>query len=139
MTGNPLMKSAMSGARRVSSRLQGSYRVTVKRLREALRGPIVAGRGRAKEVEVVCAVPDAVPQRLDGAPLRDPALKPRRKLAPGRPILVKRQGFGGLRLRGAQEGGELDEIGAVLAVAIPVAASAPANSGMARGRCGCTD
>ena len=98
-------------------------------LRETLPGLLVAGRGRAvEEVEVVRAVPDAVAQHLDGAPLRDLALQPRLELAPRRPVLVQCQGLGGLRLGGVEEGGKLGEIDAVLAVVVVIAAGAPAHA-----------
>ena len=106
-------------------------------LRKAFPRLLVAGRRRpVEEVHIVRAVPDAVAQDLDGAPLRNLALKPRQELAACRTVLVQRQGRGRLRLGTAQEGGKLGEIDAEFAVVIPVAAAAPAHPAIALGRFG---
>ncbi len=50
--------------------------------------------------------------------LADLALQPGQELAPRRAVLVQGQRLGRLGLGGAQEGGELDQIDAVLAVVV---------------------
>ena len=84
------------------------------------------------------AVPDAVAQHLDRAPLGDLALQPRQELAPRRAVLARRerQRLGRLRLGVVQEGGKLDEIDAPLAVVVEVAAAAPARPAVAGRRFG---
>ena len=104
---------------------------------EAVPGLLVARRRRTVEQrEVVRAVPDAVAQHLDRAPLGNLALQPRQELAPRRAVLVQRQGLGRLRLGVAQEGGELGEIDAPLAVVVEATATAPAHPAVARRRLG---
>ena len=102
---------------------------------EAVPSLLVAGRrGAVEEIEVVRAVPDAVAQHLDRAPLGDLALQPRQELAPRRAVVVQRQRLGGFRLGVVQEGGKLGEVDAVLAVVVEVAAAAPAHPAVAGGR-----
>ena len=104
---------------------------------EAVPGLLVARRrGAVEQVEVVRAVLDTVAQHLDRAPLGNLALQPRQELAPCRTVLLQRQGPGRLRLGITQEGGELDEIDAPLAVVVDVAAAAPAHPAVAGRRFG---
>ena len=85
--------------------------------------------GRAVEqVYLMGAVPDAVAQHVDGAALGDLALQPGEKLAPCRALLGECQCFGGLRLRCAQKGGELDEVDAVFPVVVVWVAAIPAHA-----------
>ena len=110
--------------------------------------PVVAGHGRVvlqaiqdealldgllHGVAVEGAVPDgAVGLRVGLA--EDLALEPRQELAPRRAVLVQRERFGDFRLRGVQEGGELDPIDAELAVVVVGIAAAPADPAVARAR-----
>ena len=57
-------------------------------------------------------------------------------LAPRRAVLARRQRLGRLRLGVAQEGGELDEINAPLAVVVEATAAAPARPAVAGRRFG---
>ena len=61
---------------------------------------------------------DPVAQHVYRAALADLTLQPRQELAARRAILAEAQRFGSLGLGGAQEGGELHEIDAVLAVVV---------------------
>ena len=104
-------------------------------LLEAFPGLLVAGRGGAVEqLQVERAMLDAVAQHLDGAPLRNLALQPRQELAPRRPVLIQCQSLGGLRLGVMQEGGELGEIDAILAVVVAMVAGAPADPAIGSAR-----
>ncbi len=67
--------------------------------------PSCAGRGRAVEqIQVVCAVPHAVAQHVDGATLGDLALQPGQELALRRTVRVQSQRVGSFRLGVAQIG-----------------------------------
>ena len=61
---------------------------------------------------------DAAAQHVDGAALGDLSLQPGEELAPGGAVLGERQRFGGLGPGRAQEGRELGEVDAVLAVVV---------------------
>ena len=88
-------------------------------LTKAPPGRLVVDEGRAvEEVEVVGAVLDAVPEDVDRAALRDLALKAGEELAAGRAVLVEAEGGRGVGLGGVEEGAELDEVYAVLAVVV---------------------
>ncbi len=80
------------------------------------------------------AVPDAVAQHIDRTALRDLALQPGQELPPRRTVVFERQRFGGLRLRGTQEGGELDAVDAELPVEVAGIAGAPAHAAVAGAR-----
>ena len=67
---------------------------------------------------MVRAVLDAVAQHVDGAAPGDLALQAGQELAPGRPVLVEGEGLGHLGLGLAQEGRELGQVQAVLAVVV---------------------
>ena len=85
----------------------------------ALLGLRVARRWRAvEEVEVVRPVLDAVAQHVDGAALADLALQAGQELAPCRAVLAEVERLGRLGLRLPQEGGELRQVHAVLAVVV---------------------
>src|SRR5690606_33698917 len=85
----------------------------------SLGGLHVAGRRRAvEEVEVVRPVLEPVAQHVDGAALADLALESRQELAPRRPVPAEIEGVGHLRLRFVEEGRELGEVHAVLAVVV---------------------
>jgi hypothetical protein len=87
--------------------------------RVALLGLRVAGRGRAVEqIEVVRPVLDPMAQHGNGPALRNLSLQPSKKLAAHRAVLVELEGRGRLRLRFAEEGRELGEVDAVLAVVV---------------------
>ena len=103
-------------------------------LEALLRLGVAGRRGAVEQVEVVRAVPDAVAQDVDGAALRYLALQPGQELAPRRAVLAERQRLGGVGLRVAQEGGELDPIDAELAVVVVRAAAAPADAAVTRAR-----
>ena len=110
-------------------------------LAEAALGRLVLGRGRAvEEVEVVGAVLDAVAEDLDGAAFGDLALESGQELAAGGAVFVEAEGGGGVGLGGVEEGAELDEVDAVLAVVVVVVAGGPAyaavGAGGVRRRCG---
>ena len=77
------------------------------------------------------ATADAFAQHLDHASLRDLALQPCQKLAPGRPVLIQSKGLGRLGLGCAEEGGKLSAIDAVFAVIVAIAAAAPACTAVA--------
>ena len=99
------------------------------------------GGGRAvEEVEVVGAVLDAVPEDIDGATLGDLALEAGEELAAGGAVLVEAEGGGGVGLGGVEEGAELDEVDAVLAVVVVVVAGGPVDAAVGAGgvrrRCG---
>ena len=98
-------------------------------LPEALLRLRVVGRGGAVEqVEVVGPVADAVAQHVDGAALADLPLEPGEEAAAGGACLRQGEGLGCLGLGGAQEGGELGQVDAVLAVVVVVVAAGPADS-----------
>ena len=97
--------------------------------RVALGGLGVARRRRAvEEVDVVRAVLDPVAQHVDDAALADLALQPREELAPRRAVLAEVERLGDVRLRLAQEGRELREVDAVLAVVVLGRAADPAGA-----------
>ena len=98
-------------------------------LPEALLRLRVVGRGGAVEqVEVVGPVPDAVAQHVDGAALADLPLEPGQEAAAGGAGLGQVEGLGRFGLGGAQEGGELGQVDAVLAVVVVVVAARPADA-----------
>src|SRR5690606_6174635 len=85
----------------------------------ALGGLHVAGRRRAvEEVEVVRPVFEPLTQHVDGAAPADLPLKTSQELAPRRPVPAEVEGVGHLRLCFAEEGRELGEVHAVLAVVV---------------------
>ena len=93
----------------------------------ALRGLGVARRRRAVEqVELVRPVLDAVAQHVDDAALADLALQAGQELAPRRAVLVEVERLGRLGLGGLQEGAELRQVDAVLAVVVLGLAADPA-------------
>ena len=103
-------------------------------LLEALPRLRVPGRRRAvEEVKVVRAVLDAMAQDVDGAALRDLALESGHELPPGRAALIQRERFGGVRLRGVEERGELNEIDAELAVVVVGGAGDPPDAAVTGG------
>ena len=71
---------------------------------------------------------DAVAQHVDRPALGDLALQPCEELAPRRPVLVQGQRLRDLRLRGAQERGQLHAIHAEFAVVVAGTAAAPARA-----------
>ena len=104
-------------------------------LLEAFPRRLVAGRGRAvEESQVMRPVPDAAAQHVDGAAPGDLSLQPGEELAPGGAILGERQRFGGLGPGRTQEGRELGEVDAVLAVVVVGVPAAPADAAIAGGR-----
>ena len=97
--------------------------------------PRVLGRWRAvEEVQRVRAVLDAVTEHLNDATLRDLALEPRKEAAPGGAFFREVQRFGDSRLCCAEEGGELGEVHAVLAVVVVGVAARPADPAVAGGQ-----
>ena len=103
-------------------------------LAEASLGLLVLGRGRAvEEVEVVGAVLDAVAEDIDRAALRDLALETGEELAARGTVLVEAEGGGGVGLGGVEEGSELDEVDAVLAVVVVMVAGGPTDAAVAGG------
>ena len=103
-------------------------------LAEAPLGRLVLGRGRAvEEVEVVGAVLHAVAEDGDGAVFGDLALEAGEELAAGGTVLVEAEGGGGVGLGGVEEGVELDEVDAVLAVVVVVVAGGPAYAAVSGG------
>ena len=103
-------------------------------LPEASLRLLVLGRGRAvEEVEVVRAVLDAVAENIDGAALRDLALQAGEELATGGAVLVESESGGRVGLGGVEEGAQLDEIDAVLAVVVVMVAGGPADAAVAGG------
>ena len=82
----------------------------------------------------MCPVPDAVAQHVDGATLVNLTLQPGQELAPRWTVLGQPQRFRNLRLGGSQEGGELNQVQAVLAVVVMEASAAPAHAAVARRR-----
>ena len=88
-------------------------------LEEAPLGRLVLGGGRAvEEVEVVGAVLDPVAQDVDRAALADLPLEAGEKLAAGWAVFVEADSGSGVRLGGVEEGAELDQVDAVLAVVV---------------------
>ena len=77
---------------------------------------------------------DPMAEDVDGAAPRDLALQPREELAPGRTLLVQGQGFGGLRLCGTKEGGQLHAIDTIFAVVVEPVPAPPAHAAVARRR-----
>ena len=103
-------------------------------LAEAPLGRLVLGRGRAvEEVEVVGAVLHAVAEDVDGAVFGDLALEAGEELAAGGTVFVEAEGGGGVGLGGVEEGAELDEVDAVLAVVVVVVAGGPAYAAVGAG------
>src|SRR5579862_8542109 len=74
------------------------------------------------------SVLDSMPQHVDRPALRDLPLDPRQNLASGRTIRAEVQHLSRLRLRLAEEGRELRQIHAVLAVVILGRTANPANA-----------
>lgn len=98
-------------------------------LGEALFRLFVAGSRRAEEKrQIEGAVADARTQNIDCAAPGDFALQPGEELAPGRTVLVERERIGGIRLGLAQEGAELREIDAILAIVVMMIAAAPTHT-----------
>ena len=103
-------------------------------LAEAPLGRLVLGRGRAvEEVEVVGAVLDAVAEDGDGAVFGDLALEAGEELVAGGTVFVEAEGGGGVGLGGVEEGAELDEVDAVLAVVVVMVAGGPAYAAVGGG------
>ena len=97
----------------------------------------VMSRGRAVEqVEVQRSVLDTVAQHLDRAALGDLALQPSQERPPSRTVFGERQRLGGLGLGATQEGRELHQIDAVLAVVVVEVAAAPPHSTVSGRRIG---
>ena len=93
---------------------------------EALGRLRVAGRRRAvEEVDLVRPVLDPLAQHVDGPALADLALQAGEELAPGRTFPVESERFGHLGLGFLQEGRELGEIDAVLAVVVLLPPAGP--------------
>ena len=76
---------------------------------------------------------DAVAEDIDGAAIGDLALKADEELAAGGAVLVEAEGGGGVGLGGVEEGAELDEVDAVLAVVVVVVAGGPAYAAVGAG------
>ena len=93
-----------------------------------LRFRVVGRRGAVEQVEVVGPVADAVAQHVDGAALADLPLEPGEEPAARGAGFGQVQGLGGFGLGGAQEGGELGQVDAVLAVVVVVVAAGPTDS-----------
>ena len=103
-------------------------------LLELLPGLRVAGRWCAVEKnKFMRAVADSVPEHIDRAALRDLALQPREELAPGRTVLVEREGFDSRGLCSVEESGDLRLIDAVFAVVVTVATATPADAAITVG------
>ena len=103
-------------------------------LAEAPLGGLVLGGGSAaEEIEVVGAVLDAVAEDFDGAAFGDLALEAREELAAGGAGFVEAEGGGGVGLGGVEEGAELGEVDAVLAVVVVVVAGGPADAAVCAG------
>ena len=79
---------------------------------------------------------DAVTQHVDGAALGDLALQPGQEFAPRWAVFGQSQRFRSLGLGRTQEGRELDQIDAVLALVVVEVAAAPAYPAVAGGRFG---
>ena len=75
---------------------------------------------------------EAAAQHFDGAAFGDLALKTRQEAPPGRAVFIQRQGVCGFRLGGPQEGAELHDIDAILAVVIMRVAAAPTHAVVSR-------
>ena len=86
-----------------------------------------------EQVQLVRAVLDAVAQYVDGAALGDLALEASQELPSCRSVLVQRERFGGLWLRGEQEARELDEIDAELALVVVGVVGDPADAAVGGG------
>jgi len=76
----------------------------------------------------VRTVSDSVLQHVDGAALRDLALKPGEEPASDGAIFARRQRSSHLRLGGMEKGGQLEQIDTVLAVMVDPASAAPADA-----------
>ena len=94
---------------------------------------VLGGRRAIEEVEVVGAVLDPVAQDIDGAALADLALEAGEKLAACGAVFVEADSGSGVRLGGVEEGAELDQVDAVLAVVVVMVAGGPADAAV-RGR-----
>ena len=79
------------------------------------------------------AVLDAVAEDVDGAAFGDLALEAGEELAAGGAVLVEAEGGGGVGLGREEEGAELDEVDAVLAVVVVVVAGRPAYAAVGAG------
>ena len=78
---------------------------------------------------------------VDGAAFGDLTLEAGEELAAGGAVFVEAEGGGGVGLGGVEEGVELDEVDAVLAVIVVMVAGGPADAAVGRGggvrrRCG---
>ena len=80
------------------------------------------------QVYLVRTVLHALPQHVDGPALGDLPLQPSQELAPGRAILSEAQRRGSDRLSGVEEGRELGQVDAVLAVVVVRVAAYPAEA-----------
>ena len=89
---------------------------------------VARGRRAVEEVEVVRPVLEPVAQDVDGAALGDLALQPRQELAPSGAVLAEVERLADVGLGRAQEGRELGEIDAVLAVVVARIAADPARA-----------
>ena len=95
--------------------------------RRPWRCPARACRRTASRV--VRPVLDAVAQHVDGAALADLALEPRQELPARRSVLFELQALERLRLRLDEEGEQLADVDAVLAVVVVGPAAEPARAG----------
>jgi hypothetical protein len=77
---------------------------------------VACGRRAVEEIDVMCTMFDAVAQHVDCASPRDLALQPSQELATRGAIAGEVEGICRFRLRFVQEGRELQEVHAVLAV-----------------------
>jgi len=91
----------------------------VLRTNALVGGLDVARRGRAvEEVERVPAVLDALAKHIYDAPPGDLTLEPGQEFAACGGVVVQVERLGDLRLRGAQELGQLRQVDGVLAVIV---------------------
>ena len=74
------------------------------------------------------AVPNAVPQHVDGAPLIDFAFQTGEEAAPRGAVVAEVEGFCGFRLRVMEKGAQLGQVHAVLAVVVAGIAADPAHA-----------
>ena len=80
------------------------------------------------EVDLVRPVPDALAEHVDGPALRDLSLQPGQELAPRWAVFVEVQRLGGVGLGGVEEGGELGQVHAVLAIVVLRVSAYPARA-----------
>ena len=92
----------------------------------ALGRLVVGGGGAVEQLEVVGAVPDAVAEHVNGAPLGDLPLEAGQELVARRAVLLQTEGGGGVWLGGVEERVKLDQVNAILAVVVVMVAGGPA-------------